>query len=681
MATTYQGDEALNRLLEEDKSAFDAAAVRDLIAGVLAAPAADPGDSWIVLAAPRAGNELTGQLAALKEEIASALGDPAPWSPDRLADLRAFLKDTGLNGIVVPRSDEHLGEYVAKRSERLAWATGFTGSAGLAVILAERAALFVDGRYTLQAAQEVDAALFEILPLAADNGDWPPGLWISEQLSEGAKLGYDPWLHTSRQVSQLGRAAEKAGAELTACPKNPIDAVWKDQPPPPLAPVFPLADDFTGSPSAEKRAGLAATLKQDGEEAAVLSAPDSIAWLLNIRGGDVPFSPLPLSFAILNGDATVDLFIDGRKLTPEAAASLGDGVRIATPDAFGAALDRLGKDAKTVRVDSGLSPAWISDRLKEAGARLKTGDDPCQRPKACKNETELDGMRAAHRRDGAALTRFLAWLERAVADGGISEIDAADQLEALRRQGDHFRGLSFPTISGFGPNGAIVHYRVTSASNRILEPASLYLVDSGAQYLDGTTDVTRTVAIGDPNLEMRDRFTRVLKGHIALARAVFPKGTSGSQLDVLARRALWEAGLDYAHGTGHGVGSFLGVHEGPQRISKLPNRVALEQGMVVSVEPGYYKEGAYGIRIENLVAVIPASVAGEAETEMLAFEPLTLAPIDLALVEPGLLDAAERDWLNDYHARVADEITPLVDDETATWLKLATRPLEDPFKD
>ena len=593
----------------------------------------------------------------------------------RLDALRDELKRRRLDGFIVPRSDEHQGEYVAPRSERLAWLTGFTGSAGLGLVLADKAAIFVDGRYTLQAEAEVAADLYDHCPL----NDPPPEDWIAENLPAGAKLGYDPWLMTPSQVTRFRKATEKAGGELVAAKANPpgglaanpIDAVWTDQPDPPAAPVTIHDDAFAGLAAADKRKQIAAALKESGLDAAVLTAPDSIAWLLNIRGNDVPFSPLALAFAILDSTGGVELFIDPVKLTPQTEAHLGGDVHCREPAVFGPALDRLGEAGKTVRLNKDTVPAWVLQRLEAAGAKVDGGFDPCQLPKARKTPAQLDGIRSAHRRDGAALTRFLAWLAAEADKGSLMEMACADKLESLRRENEHFRGLSFPTISGAGPNGAIVHYRVSEKTDAPLSPGTLYLVDSGAQYLDGTTDVTRTIAIGKPTAEMRRNFTLVLKGHIALATARFPAGTTGSQLDVLARRALWAEGLDYDHGTGHGVGHYLGVHEGPQRIAKTPNRVALEPGMVVSNEPGYYKSGAYGIRIENLVCVRLEKPGGES----LSFETLTLVPIDRALIDLGLLTSEEIAWINAYHARVADEIGPLVDEATKEWLEQATRPI------
>ena len=595
--------------------------------------------------------------------------DGGPTDPARLGALRDELKRRDLDGFIQPRSDEHQGEYVARKSERLAWLTGFTGSAGLAVVLADKAAVFADGRYTLQVEKEVDGGLFEHCHLT----DKPPADWIAANLAPGARLGFDPWLLTPVQTARFQAACKKAGGELAACDGNPVDAVWTGQPTAPLSPVVAHDAAFAGDSSNDKRRRIADGLKADKAGAVVLTAPDSIAWLLNVRGDDVPFTPLALSFAILYADASAELFIDGRKLAPGTADHLGGDVKTLEPDAFGPALDRLGKDAKTVRVSADTAPLWVFDRLEKAGAVIDRGDDPCQLPKAIKTTVQIDGIRTAHRRDGASLTRFLAWLDGEAAKGSLMESACADKLESLRRGNDHFQGLSFPTISGAGANGAIVHYRVSEETDAPLRPKSLYLVDSGAQYLDGTTDVTRTIAIGEPTDEMRRNFTLVLKGHIALATARFPEGTTGSQLDTLARLPLWRAGLDYDHGTGHGVGHFLGVHEGPQRISKRPNRVALEPGMVVSNEPGYYKAGAYGIRIENLVTVV--QVESDAEKPLLGFETLTLTPIDRALVVADMLDGAEVAWLDAYHARVLDEITPLVDEATAEWLAEAAAPI------
>ena len=665
----------LGQMLDAAGSVYDPEGVGALIAGVLAAPA-EIGIGWHVLVADPTPQPLADRLEALRDAMAAGYHDGLgaddftrlPRS-ERLARLRTELAARHLDGFIVPRGDEHQGEYVPPRGQRLAWLTGFSGSAGLAIVLRDRAALFVDGRYTLQAAAQVDTDSFEIHHLIEE----PPAQWITSVLRKGEVLAYDPWLHTPHEVERFRSAAEKAGASLRGVAESPLDRVWAGQPAAPIAPVVPQPELFAGESAAAKRTRLGRALQEDGVAAVVLTMPESIAWLLNIRGGDVPHTPLPLSFAILRQDGSVSLFIDRRKLVPGIERHLGNAVTVLPPKQLGPALDELAVQGGTVQADPATAASWVFDRLAAAGAKIHRAADPCLLPKASKNAAEIDGTRAAHRRDGAALTRFLAWLAREAPKGELREIAASDRLEAFRREGEHFRDLSFPTISGAGSNGAIVHYRATPETEKRLEPGTLYLLDSGAQYLDGTTDVTRTVAVGQPSDEMRDRFTRVLKGHIALALARFPKGTTGTQLDGFARRALWQVGLDYDHGTGHGVGSYLGVHEGPQRISKAPNSQALLPGMIVSNEPGYYKTGAYGIRIENLVLVQPAD--GAAEREMFGFETLTLAPIDRNLIEPSLLDEEESAWLDAYHERVRETLTPFVDPDTAHWLAEATRPV------
>ena len=600
--------------------------------------------------------------------MAKPLHDEKPELAGRLDALREQLAKRKLDGFVVPRADPHQGEYLPPSAERLAWLSGFSGSAGLAVVLRDRAAIFVDGRYTLQVRDQVGAGLFDFRHLVEE----PVDAWLADNLAKGARLGYDPWLHTPNQAARYHSACQKAGAGLVAVSRNPIDDIWKDRPAPPSAPVVVHEIAYAGENATDKRRRLADDLKRDQIDAAFIAAPDCIAWLLNIRGGDVPYTPLALSFAIINADATVDLFIDGRKLDDGMRRHLGDAVRIHPMDGLGEVLERLGSQGKTVRVDKDAAPVWVWHCLNESGADASSGADPCLLPRAKKNTQELEGFRAAHRRDGAAMARFLAWLDGALEVGGLTELSVAAKLETLRQEDDLYRGPSFETISGAGPNSAICHYRVNEATNRDLEPGSLYLVDSGGQYVDGTTDITRTVAVGSPTPEMRDRFTRVLKGHIALGTTVFPKGTTGSQLDAIARKPLWDAGLDFDHGTGHGVGSYLGVHEGPARISKIPNRVALEPGMVLSNEPGFYKAGEFGIRTENLVAVQIREDAAADGAAFLGFETLTLAPIDVSLIAPDLLDGAELDWLNAYHARVLAEIGPLVDAKTLDWLERAT---------
>ncbi|MGE0659595.1 MAG: aminopeptidase P family protein [Reyranellaceae bacterium] len=641
-----------------------------LMAGIAAAPEGFAGPTWLELIGGTLDQPTRQALIEARAALAAAdhgLQEDTVPPAERLTALRAELRRRGVDGFLVPRSDEYQGEYVPARAQRLAWLTGFTGSAGMAVILQDRAAIFVDGRYTLQVTRQVDVGLFEPQPLDRIR----PEAWLGERLKPGMKLAFDPWLHGIAECERLAAGCAAAGAELVPFETNPIDAIWSDQPPAPLGPVTPHDQQFAGETAQAKRQRIAAELTRLKADAAVLSLPDSIAWLLNIRGADVPHVPLPLSFAILHADATVELFIDPRKLTEAARQHLGNQVAIQPQEAIDGALDALGRAARTVLIDPASAPFRIAARLQKAGARLLRGTDPVILPKACKNAVEIEGTRRAHARDGAALTRFLAWLPQAAAGGALTEIAASDRLEALRREHGLCRDLSFDTISGAGPNGAIVHYRATPKSDRTLSAGELYLVDSGAQYPDGTTDVTRTVAIGEPSAEMRDRFTRVLKGHIALATVRFPAGTTGSQLDALARRPLWDVGLDFEHGTGHGVGSFLSVHEGPQRISKHPNAIALRPGMIISNEPGYYKEGGYGIRIENLILVQPADENGR----FLRFETLTLAPIDRNLIELSLLTSAERTWIDAYHARVLAEIGPQVDPQTKAWLEKAAAPL------
>ena len=595
--------------------------------------------------------------------------DAATCAP-RLAALRAELKRRGLDGFLVPRADAYQGEYVPKRDERLAWLTAFTGSAGAAVALLEKAAVFVDGRYTLQIRQQTDTSLFEPRDLV-DEG---PAGWIAHALPKGAKLGYDPWLHTASAVEALRAAAEKAGGTLVPCDSNPIDAVWTDQPAPPTAKASIQASNLAGESAESKRTRIAEDVKSLGADAAVITMPDSICWLLNIRGGDVPHTPFALSFAIQHADGSTDLFMDERKSSPELLQHLGNAVRLRQPDQFAPALDAL--KGKTVVADPGTASAAIFDRLNKAGARIRKAPDPVQLPKACKNPVEIEGSRKAHIRDGAALSNFLHWFAREAPKGHLTEIDTAKALEGYRARTGSLRDLSFDSISGAGSNGAVVHYRVTQSTNRPIANNEIFLIDSGGQYPDGTTDVTRTIIVGNATPEMKDRFTRVLKGHIALATVRFPAGTPGAALDGFARHALWQAGLDYDHGTGHGVGSFLSVHEGPQNISKRYTVTQpLMPGMICSNEPGYYKTGEYGIRIENLIVVTEAKPfpGGDPQRKFMEFETVTLAPIDLGLVEPKLLTQDERAWLNAYHARVRETLLPLVDEEVRPWLETATR--------
>jgi Xaa-Pro aminopeptidase len=664
---TYQGDAALAGLLKEQHSYTDLEGLKAMIGGVAAAPGGDRADDWISLVTPEPNEATKAQLLAFRAGFRPG-GAPSPQtSAERVAALRAELQRQNLTGFLIGRGDEHQGEYVPKRAERLGWISGFTGSAGLAIVLIDKAAVFVDGRYTLQVRDEVDTGLFEIRHLISE----PAERWIEQNLGKGGRLGFDPWLFTVDQARRFADGAAKAGGELIAAESNPLDAVWPDQPPAPIAPVTIQDMRFAGQSAAEKRRAMGAALTTDGFDAAVITAPDSLAWLLNIRGGDVPRTPFALGFGVLHKDGHVDVFMDPRKFTPAVLSHLGNDVTVQPREAFAGALEGLGRAKAQVGLDAMTAGVWIRDRLAKSGATVRIGDDPCALPKARKNAVEIEGTRTAHRRDGAAVSRFLAWFAGEAPKGNLTELAAAEKLAAFRRKNELFRDFSFDSISGAGPNGAVVHYKVSEKSSRKIEMNSIYLIDSGGQYFDGTTDITRTVAVGTPTAEMKDRFTRVLKGHIALATVKFPKGTSGSSLDVLARRPLWEIGLDYDHGTGHGVGSYLSVHEGPQRISKAPNRVALEPGMIISNEPGYYKTGEYGIRIENLIVVQPV----ETQPNMLQFETITLAPIDINLVDRNLLSAEEVAWLNAYHKRVRETLSPQLDDATKAWLAEATRPI------
>ena len=647
------------------------AELRDLLTGINAAPQPAASRDWLALVAPDASADAAERLEAVRKALSEAPRPTGPAPSERLAGLRTRLGQMGLDGFVVSRADEHQSEYLPARAERLAWLTGFTGSAGAVIVLETRAAIFVDGRYTLQLAQQCDAARYAFLHLNDD----PPTDWVKAHLPKGGKLGYDPWLHTMSWVDSMRKAVEEAGGELVAVDENPIDAIWTDQPPRPLAPAVPHPVAYSGRSSEDKRSELGDALKATGVDAVVLTAAESIAWLLNIRGGDVPNTPLVLCFALLQKDGRIDLFVDRRKLTPGLERHLGNQVSVREPSDLGIALDDLGAAGRVVQADPSGGNAWVFDRLHRAGAAVRRDTDPCLLPKARKTAVELDGARAAHARDGVAICRFLTWLDEEGRSGGVTERLAEAKFLSLRAEQPLFRGSSFETISAAGPNAALVHYRATPSTDRRLESGSLYLVDSGAQYLDGTTDITRTVAIGEPAADMRERFTRVLKGHIALATVRFPQGTTGSQLDTLARQFLWHAGLDFDHGTGHGVGSYLGVHEGPHRISKTPNTVALEAGMILSNEPGFYQQGQYGIRIENLIAVGPCPALPDAQRPMLCFETLTLAPIDRRLIEMAMLTPQEADWMDAYHRRVRETIAPLVDAATADWLGAATAPL------
>lgn len=593
------------------------------------------------------------------------MAEPEQWA-DRLSSLRQWLSAEGVAGFLVPRADEHLGEYVPPSAERLAWLTGFTGSAGLAVVLPEEAAVFTDGRYVLQVAAETDPALWS----CQHGGETPPWAWLAAH-APGARIGYDPWLIAEDTL----RRYEAAGLVMVPLERNPVDAVWTGRPAPPATPAEAHPLRWAGEPSRAKRRAIATALHEAGQAAAIISDPASIAWLLNIRGTDVPFTPFVLAFALLRADGTVELFANPAKFDAEIRAWLGPEVAIRARDALPGVL--AGLAGQTVRVDAAGTSVWFAQQLRAAGARVADAPDPCLGPKARKNATEQDGARAAHHRDGVALCRFLHALAIHGPRGDWTEMAAAARLDALRTEAPLYRGESFPAISGAGEHGAIIHYRVSAASDRPIRPGEMYLIDSGGQYPDGTTDVTRTVWTGPsaPPAIIRERFTRVLQGHIAIATAVFPEGVAGPHLDVLARRALWAAGLDYDHGTGHGVGSYLSVHEGPVSLSRAAKVVPLAAGMILSDEPGFYEPGGYGIRLENLLLVQPADLPG-ARKPFLRFETLTLAPFDRTLLAPALLAPAERAWIDAYHVRVLAEIGPALDPAERGWLSAACAPLE-----
>ena len=583
--------------------------------------------------------------------------------------IRAQLEQLGLDGLFVPHEDEWQNEYLPDCAERLAWATGFTGSAGAAIILRDKAYLFSDGRYTQQALSQTAPELFEQRDLV----DQGPAVWLKAEAPSGAKIGYDPRLVPPDVLARLKESAAQAGVELVAVGVNPIDQAWQDRPAEPSAEIVPHPETFSGESSASKRSRIGEKLSGDGIEASVLTSPAALAWLFNIRGKDVTRTPLALGSAILNKDGTAQLFVKPEKVTPDLRGFLGNEVSISTEANFVEALKRT--SGKRVLVDPSLSSAHVFDALHAAGAQIVRGQDPTILPRALKNAVEIAGTKRAHARDGVALANFLHWFDVEAPKGQLTEIDICKAIEGFRMATGALQDLSFDSISGAGPNGAFPHYRVTVESNRKVDQDNLFLLDSGGQYLDGTTDVTRTVAVGTPSAEMKDRFTRVLKGHIALSRVRFPKGTTGSALDALARMSLWEGGFDYDHGTGHGVGSYLGVHEGPHRIAKVPNHVALEPGMIVSNEPGFYKIDGYGIRTENLQYVTPATPIEGGERPMLGFETLTLAPIDRRLIVKEMLTEAELAWLNTYHAKVLAEIGPRVEADVRAWLEAATAPL------
>ncbi|MDQ2893608.1 MAG: aminopeptidase P family protein [Pseudomonadota bacterium] len=594
---------------------------------------------------------------------------------DRLAALRDQLVRDRLDGFVVPLTDEHMSEYVGAYAQRLAWLTGFQGSAGTAVVMSAEAAIFTDGRYTIQVREQVDSSDWNYVAVP----ECSVADWLGEHAQAGARIGYDPWLHTRGWVSEARAALADIGAELVAVDTNPVDAVWPDRPAPSKARLVAYDDAFAGQNSAAKRSDIAEWLSRQRADAVVLTALDSIAWTLNVRGGDVDHTPVALAYAIVGADGATDLFIDGDKIDEAVTRHLGNSVRIHDRLAFAPALGSYA--GKRVAADPERAVAAIFDALDAGGAKVIAKRDPVVLAKAIKNPVEVAGHEAASVRDGAALTRFLRWVEMTCGDGSQTELSAAAKLRAFREETGELVDLSFDAISATGAHGAIPHYHVTEESNAAILPGQLYLIDSGGQYRDGTTDVTRVMPIGDPSAEMRDRFTRVLKGHIAIATAIFPDGTVGGHIDSFARRPLWDAGLDFGHGTGHGIGCYLAVHEGPQRIAapNYPGGAALEPlraGMLMSNEPGYYKAGEYGIRIENLIHTVVRSIpGGDPDRVMLGFDTLTLAPIERTLIDPALLTDAELSWLNAYHARVTEILGPVLAGEERGWLASKCMPI------
>jgi Xaa-Pro aminopeptidase len=678
---SYKGDDHLSKLLSAAGESRDIHTIKKILSGTNAAPD-DLGEPlrWTKLFKTGGDAEVIAQLSALRDSL-----KPAEESAGgRLAALRTEMAKRHIDGFFIPRADEFQGEYVPARAERLAWITGFTGSAGYAVALTGKAAFFTDGRYTLQAQTQVDKKDFEICSLSEDQPPAPtmtPVEWIEKNLPKGARFGIDPWVHTPNDLKKIREAVERAGGTLVLLDDNPLDAAWTAQPPTPLAPVVPHPLQYAGKASDVKRQELGAALAAAKADALAITLPEEICWLLNIRGGDVPCTPFALSYAIAHKDGTVDWFIDTEKVTDETRAWVGADVRLHPLDDFSGHIEKLAQEGKKVWIDPAAAPVKIDALIRSAGTTPHEERSPLQLMKAKKNDVEIQGAVNAHIRDGVAVVRFLAALAEQGAAAQHDELSATQLLQDIRAEGENFRGLSFDTISGSGGNGAIVHYRSSEETNQPLLSGPVYLVDSGAQYLDGTTDITRTIAVDTPTQEMKENFTRVLKGHIAVAMSIFPEGTTGDKLDVKARAALKEAGLDFAHGTGHGVGSYLSVHEGPCGISPRANTVALEPGMIISNEPGYYKAGEYGIRIETLVTVIDTGKTDEAGKKLLGFKTLTLAPVDRNLIDPALMTDDELGWLNDYHAQVAKTLLPRVerlDAKAARFLRQSTQPIHKP---
>lgn len=592
----------------------------------------------------------------------------------RLEALRAQFDALGIDGFLVPRADEYQGEYVPASAERLSWLTGFTGSAGMALVLRNQAIVFVDGRYVTQVAQQVDLDVFTPGDLVGE----PPHKWIAAHAPKSFRLGLDPWLHTAAEIRRLEKAVAEKGGSIVMLPANPLDAIWTERPTEPLGAVTIQNDSHAGVLARKKIAEIAEDLAARNLAAVLVADPSSIAWIFNIRGADVPHTPHPLGRAIITADGRAEIFLDRRKTGIEVEAYLGQLSTQREPAELEARLSAMAAGGARILVDAEIAPFALSDLIARDGGIVVEGNDPARLPRAIKNTVELNGSAAAHLQDGVAMVEFLYWLDRQQ-PGSVTEIGAAKALEGARRgvgerMQNPLKDISFDTISGSGPNGATIHYRVTTESDRVLGEGELFLLDSGGQYVNGTTDITRTVAIGAVPEEQKRFFTLVLKGMIAISTARFPKGSRGCDLDPLARIALWKAGADYAHGTGHGVGSYLSVHEGPQRISRLATQELLP-GMILSNEPGYYRPGAFGIRIENLIYVRELEPVEGGDMPMMSFETLTYVPIDKSLVLTELLTREELHWLDTYHAKVNAELMPMISDaDVRAWLEKATSP-------
>jgi Xaa-Pro aminopeptidase len=659
-------DQQFSQIAEEAGIEGGADALRDIFRRVQATPRGTDPDAWVALAAPTASAELRAKLVAACE---AAQAEELPYDPARLTALNDNLEAQSIQGFLVPQADAHQGEYIASAGQRLHWLTGFAGSAGTALMFKGRTILFVDGRYTLQAAMQFEGSAVEVRHFMEP----PLAEWIVDAANDGDRIGYDPALHSVAQIDSLRKTLDGSGIELVALAENPLDQVWTDQPLPPYSPVEPHPLEYSGQSVDDKLASLGELIADAGADAAVVNQMEAVAWALNVRGADVSNTPLTQSFAVLHKDGQADFYVDRGKFTSDLETHLGNRVTVHAVELLDEGLHALGVASRKVLLDRTTSTDHIRRALEAGGANIVMGSDPTVMPRACKNNVELDGTRRAHERDAIAMCRFLRWLEETTATRDVGEMEAIDVLNGYRREIALNRGISFDTISGADNNGAIVHYRASYESERFLGQGSMYLVDSGGQYLDGTTDITRTVAIGAPTAEMKRHFTLVLQGHIAIARAVFPEKATGGQLDALARQFLWHDGLDYDHGTGHGVGSFLGVHEGPHRIS--PNFPGtFKPGMIVSNEPGLYITDTYGIRIENLLTVL-ASDHGSEDRKFLEFETLTVVPIDRNLIDVDMLSGPERAWVDNYHARVLKTVGPNLEDQDKVWLEKKTAPL------